>query len=91
MADARARPIDPRDTRWEVWDPAFRVYFWARRGVGWWVPREFEVEADDIQGVQRWIDENRAAEETFTLYAVVRHPDGPGLVRLLGTDPTRNT
>ena len=34
--------------------------------------------------------ESRGDAETFTLYVVVDGSDERGLVRLLGTDPTRN-
>lgn len=89
MAETKARSIDPRDSRWEVWNPRFRVFFWTRRGDGW-ASREFEVEADDIDAVRHWIDEQRRDAETFTLFAVIDRGDVRGLVRLFGTDPTRS-
>ena len=89
MAEVRARSIDPRDSRWEELTPRFRVYFWAPAGDGW-ASREFEVEADDVDAVRRWIEEHRAEAETFTLFAVVDRNDERGLLRLLGTDPTRS-
>jgi hypothetical protein len=89
MADLDARPIDPRDPQWEVWNPLYRVYFWRRVGESY-SSREFEIAAEEVGDALRWADEQRNAEETFTLFAVVDHGD-PGLVRLAGTDPTRRS
>jgi hypothetical protein len=74
VSDLSARPVDQRDARWEEWSPRYRVYFWRPFGTGF-ASREFE---------------NRAEQETFTLFAVVDRGDGPGLVRLAGADPTRS-
>ena len=73
VTEVRARPVDPRDTRWEVWNPRFRVHFWGSFGQIW-ASREFE-HAD--------------GGETYTVHCVVEGADGTGLVRLAGTDPTR--
>jgi hypothetical protein len=88
VTELDARPVDPRDQRWEVWDPRYRVYFWRQVGDGHH-SREFEVAAKEVQDVLAWADERRSAGETFTVFAVVDHGDR-GLVRLAGTDPTRD-
>ena len=87
VTELRARPVDPRDTRWEVWNPAFRVYFW-RRWMGGWMSREFEIRGGDVVGVLAWAAEHAEDGETYTLHCVVEAPDGTGLVRLTGEDPT---
>jgi hypothetical protein len=89
VSDLSARPVDPRDARWEEWSPSYRVYFWRRVGDAF-ASREFEIRAGDVDAVFAWADENRVEQETFTLFAVVDRGDGPGLVRLAGTDPTRS-
>lgn len=88
MADLEARPVDPRDQRWEVWNPRYRVYFWRRVGDSYY-SREFEIATEAVQDVLAWADENRSPDETFTLFAVVDHGDR-GLVRLAGSDPSRS-
>lgn len=90
MADLEARPIDPRDTRWEIWNPAYRVYFWQELGGGAWGSREFLVSGGDVNEVAEWANLHANDNETYTLFAVVDHGDDAGLVRLAGHDPTRN-
>jgi hypothetical protein len=90
MADLDARPVDPRDHRWEVWDPAFRVYFWRPIGGGAWGSRELQVSANDVTETIEWADLNARDGETYTLFAVVDRGNDAGLVRLAGHDPTRN-
>src|SRR4051812_21825099 len=36
-----ARPIDTRDTKWQLDSPLYRVYFWERKNDGgyWWTVR----------------------------------------------------
>jgi len=84
-----ARPVDPRDARWEEWSPSYRVYFWRPVGGTGFASREFEIRGGDVEAVFAWADENRVEPETFALFVVVDRGDGPGLVRLAGTDPTR--
>jgi hypothetical protein len=91
VTELQAQPGDPRDERWNLWDPAYRVYFWRRPyEFGGWASREFEVLGEDVVSVMRWADDNATGEETYTLYAVVEKSEGLGLVHLLGEDPTRN-
>ena len=66
-----ARPVDPRDQRWEVPKAVYRVYFWERpapeRTDSMWTSDEWRLEdAVEVTGGQ---------------------PGNLGLVRLLGTDP----
>jgi hypothetical protein len=88
VTELRARPVDPRDTRWEVWNPAFRVYFWRSLGGGW-MSREFEISGGDVVAVLAWAADHAEDDETYTLHCIVEGPDGAGLVRLTGEDPTR--
>jgi hypothetical protein len=88
MSELNARPIDPRHTSWEVWDPVYRVDFWRPTG-GAWASREFEVDAPDVVEALRWAADHAADAETFTLFAVVANREGRGLVHLAGDDPTR--
>jgi len=88
----KVRPVDPRDTRWEVSHPAYRVYFWEQQrpndpGSGW-MSAEWEIEDGDVDEVLSWAHDN-AAGRRFVVYARVAsgQSDEPGLVRLLGTDP----
>ena len=89
VTELDARPVDPRDHAWELWDPRYRVYFWRRVGDAYH-SRAFEIAAEEVGDALRWADENRNAEESFTLFAVVDRGDR-GLVRLAGTDPTRRS
>jgi hypothetical protein len=88
MAEVDARLVDPRDARWEQWNPAYRVSLWTQSGDGW-ASREFEIGGADVSDVLDWIREQRDVE-TFTLYAVVDRGEDRGLVRLAGNDPTRS-
>ena len=84
-----ARPVDPRDARWEVWEPTYRVYFWRRTADGW-QSRECEVSAADVVAVLEWAVRHANEGETSTIFAVVVDGAGArGLVRLAGVDPTR--
>jgi hypothetical protein len=78
----QARPVDPRDTRWQVGSPLYRVYFWADANHC----DEWEVEAADVGEAMSWA-EGRAEGRNFVLYAVVRSSEGLGLVRLAGARP----
>jgi hypothetical protein len=80
-----AQQIDPRDETWEVYDPAYRVYFWDTDAAC----DEWELIGCDVEAALRWARE--AAEgRTFTLHATVQTPGELGLIRLTGTDPTRS-
>lgn len=82
-----ATPVDPRDVRWEVDSPNYRVYFWT--GEKGHVAQEFELTgAKDVHEVLAWANENAPVGSTYTLYALVDRNGEPGLVRLAGIDPT---
>jgi hypothetical protein len=87
------RPVDPRDTTWEEHEPAYRVYFWRTepQPIGFrhgFRSEEFEVTGSDVQEVIAWAGATAGSDRTYTLYALVRSPDGElGLVRLAGVDP----
>jgi hypothetical protein len=85
------RPVDPRDTRWELSSPVYRVYFWLRLPQGGYASDEFELRgASDVREVLSWA-EQRAEDRTFTVYALVDAPGERGLVQLAGVDPTAST
>jgi hypothetical protein len=88
VSKPRARPVDPRDTSWEVWNPRYRVYFWRSLGQSW-ASREFELSDADVVAVLAWAAEHAEDDETYTMHCVVEDSEGAGLVRLAGTDPTR--
>jgi hypothetical protein len=90
MSLIEARPVDPRDTTWEVWEPSYRVYFWHEQILDGWSCREYEVTGGDVSAVLDWARENATSGESFTAFAVVARGGELGLVRLLGDDPTRN-
>jgi hypothetical protein len=58
----RVRPVDPRDTAWEVNAPAYRVYFWLQppgpppsgEEQMAWISDEYEVEDADVAVVLEW-------------------------------------
>jgi hypothetical protein len=68
--------------------PAYRVYLWRPVGSAWW-SREFEIAHADVVAVIAWAKEHAAADETFTLFALVDSRGERGLVHLAGVDPTR--
>jgi hypothetical protein len=86
MSELSVRPIDPRDQRWEVSVPTFRVNFWRRSGETW-SSREFELTGGDVDLVSEWARERTNSGEAFVLYCCVESADGLGLVRLLGHEP----
>jgi hypothetical protein len=88
MLELDARSVDPRETTWEVWEPAYRVCFWRPFGGGW-ASREVEVSGADAAAVFDWAARHATDEETFTVFAVVGDGDARGRVRLAGEDPTR--
>jgi hypothetical protein len=89
------RPVDPRETEREDYNPVYRVYFWER-GSNPGIPDEFigytsysyELSgAADIREVLAWAEENAGPKRTFTVYAILDRCE----IRLLGSDPTRGT
>lgn len=86
----RAYPVDPRDTDWEISQPAYRVYFWEKQRNNedsGWAAEEWELQDADIGEVLDWRNE-KAKGRLSVLYACVSYDDALGLVRLSGTDPT---
>lgn len=85
----QVRPVDPRDTRWEVTQPAYRVYFW-QRGGHWgpgWASEEWQAEGADIREVLAWANADEL-HRPYTLYVCCECDGAPGLIRLHGNDPT---
>jgi hypothetical protein len=91
--------VDPRDTAWEVDQPAYRVYFWhqqlappgIRQAQMGYVSDEYRLTgADDVVQVLRWAKGAARPEQTFTLYVEHLHDNGPGLIKLAGEDPTES-
>jgi len=89
--------IDPRDTEWEVEGPVYRVYFWHRPIAPIGVSQEHVMfhsdeyrlsGAVDVDEVLDWARTTARPDQTFTLYAEHRHDDRPGLIHLMGVDPT---
>lgn len=88
-------PIDPRDTEWEIDDPAYRVYFWRRTVAPSGVPREHVgchehrlTGVVDVAEVLDWARRTARPDETFVLYVEHRDAGRPGLLRLMGVDPS---
>lgn len=88
MRKPRARLVDPRDTIWEAWHPRYRVDFWRSLGQSW-ESRGFDLTDADVVAVLAWAAEHAEDDETYTVHCVVDRPEGSGLVRLAGEDPTR--
>jgi hypothetical protein len=90
------RPVDPRDTLWEIDSPSYRIYFWERQPPPPGAPElvgyhsaEFEASGvEDVGEVLAWAKETATAGATYTVYAVVEFAGERGLVRLRGADPT---
>ena len=92
--------IDPRDTEWEVEEPVYRVYFWHQPLAPAGVPQEHMMfhsdeyqlsGAVDVGEVLDWARSTARRDQTFTLYVEHRHGEGPGLIHLMGVDPTTST
>jgi hypothetical protein len=91
------RPLDPRNTRWEISSPSYRVFFWTRPSTPPGISEdrvmyhstEFEVSgAEDVGEVLAWAESTAPPGSTFTLYVVLERDEERGLVRLSGVDPT---
>jgi hypothetical protein len=88
-----ARRIDPRDTRWEVETPRYRVHFERRRpqpdGHGdAYESDEYEItEATDVRQVLAWAHEAAANDQGYGVYVLVGNDSSSlGLVRVARTD-----
>lgn len=74
--------VDPRDQRWQVDEPLYRVYF--HEGT---TAFEYEVfGARDVHEVVSWAEAEKGTR-TYVLFARVDNPEGPGLIRLAGEEP----
>jgi hypothetical protein len=85
----QVRKVDPRDTRWEVDDPACRVYFWSQSGDhpdSGWASEEWQIEGADVPEVLTWAGTDKA-RGAYTLYVCYTCRTEPGLIRLHGIDP----
>jgi hypothetical protein len=90
------RPVDSRDTRSEIDEPVFRVYFWRDLGTPpdgagrAYASDEYEVTDADVREVIYWADEESAGR-TYTLHVLVPdlRSEELGLINLAGVDPTR--
>jgi hypothetical protein len=75
--------VDPRDQRWEVDAPPYRVYFHDVRGTS----DEYELTDADVTEVLAWAESERRGR-TYVLYVCTTGPAGLGLLRLAGADPS---
>jgi hypothetical protein len=85
------RPVDPRDVRWEISEPTFRVYFWKLQGFeisSGYESSEFEVNDADVVEVLTWADATAGDGQTYTLDVLVPTGSELGSIRLAGRDPT---
>ena len=91
-------PVDPRDTKWEVTFPTYRVFIWSRspapddvpadsRG---WSCTESDVTNADVAEVLTWAQETTPRHGLYSVYACATHHGESGLLRLAGWDPPRN-
>jgi hypothetical protein len=94
----RVVPVDPRDTTWEVDEPVYRVLTWsplpAPAGLDGaqaaWSCEEHDIFDAEVDEVLAWARHQARPDQLVTVFARVPSPEGPGLVRLTGWDPTRN-
>lgn len=83
--------VDPRDAQWEVESPAYRVYFWKRaseHNSSGWTSEEWELQVDDVSEVLAWVEE-KSQRRPFVVYASIPTAPGVGLIRLSGSNPSR--
>jgi hypothetical protein len=90
------RPIDPRDTVWEIDSHSYRFYFWEPQPPPQpnlpvhpvsYHSSEFEVTDVDVAEVIAWAEATASPGSTYTLYAVIDQGNERGLIRLAGVDP----
>ena len=85
----QVRLVDPRDARWEVDAPTYRVYFWERSsgssGPGW-ASEEWEISGTDVGEIIDWASRDTKHRE-YMLYACCTCNGELGLIRLLGRNP----
>ena len=89
------RPVDPRDVRWEDMNPVFRATIWSRGSDDpntMWSSDEYEVRDADVAQVISWAEakkpQGRAAVVTVDVLVRSNVPSSPGVIRLIGIDPT---
>ncbi len=81
-----ARPIDPRDVRWEVDYPTYRVYFWRLRDS---LSNEWRLtEVVNVHDVLAWADARVQPGWTYQVFIEATGEQGLGAIRLLGLDPS---
>ena len=98
LAGMDVAPVDPRDTKWEVSLPAYRVFIWTRSPAADEVPAnargwsctESDVTNADVAEVLTWAQKSTPRDGRYTVYVRTTDNDEPGLLRLAGWDPTRN-
>lgn len=92
-----AAAVDPRDIKWEVASPIYRVYFWSQADLppgvpgerGGWRSEEWRLAGSlDVHEVLAWA-EQRKDGRTYTLHVEINTEQGAGMVDLAGVDPTR--
>lgn len=81
-----------RSSRHHLGNPAapFRFYFWQRLGDrpdAGWASEEWQVEDADVREVLGWADGD-TVHRAYTLYVSCADGNRPGLIRLLGDEPT---
>ena len=88
-AGVKTAPVDPRDTRWEVDSPIYRVYYWHRPAAApgfdqelmMWHCEEWRLtEAADVHEVLTWANGPHARGRLFELFAEAPHSDGLALL-----------
>jgi hypothetical protein len=91
-------PVDPRDARWEVDFPSYRVYFWHRPSAEpgcdrerlMWHCEEWRLTgAADVHEVLAGANGPEARGRVSELFVEVSRGNALGLLRLAGTSPTR--
>jgi hypothetical protein len=89
--------IDHRDTEWEVEGPVYRVYIWHQPQAPEGVAQELMMfhsdeyrlsGAVDVGEVIDWARTTAGPDQSFTLYVEHCHGDSPGLIHLMGVDPS---
>jgi hypothetical protein len=89
---------DVSGVRWEVYNPEFRIDFWHRLSPVSGTPAEKMGYKQDsysvsgalgVQEVLAWADKN-AEGRSYVIYAAFGSGAERGIIRVHGSDPTRN-
>jgi hypothetical protein len=84
--------------RWEYYEPDYRVDFWhqisppegsAAETMGYKQDSFRITGAKDVHEVLDWAEKN-ANDRTFVVWGAYKTPEGHGIVRVHGLDPTHN-